>query len=80
MLPPTKFVSNKAALYAHSTCNYSTNITYNDKHMQITIIVAMIWKGPAPSLQIPLIEYNFDGVGLLKPGTHRPQAAMHQVS
>ena len=62
VLPPTKFFSNKAALftYIHSNSNYSTNITYNDKHMQITIIVVMIWKLPAP-----LIENNFNGVGLV---------------
>ena len=67
MLSPTKFFSNKAALftYIHSNSNYSTN-AYNDKHMQITIIVAVIWKLPAPSL----IEYNFDEVGLVLISSH----------
>ena len=57
---------NTVYIYIHSSSNYSTNITYNDKHMQITKTVAMIWKSPAP----PLIEYNFEGIGLILTSSH----------
>ena len=57
VLPSIRFFSNKASTFTHSNSNYSTNITYSDKHIQITMAIFML-RQQHPQIMVALIAHD----------------------